>query len=70
MCISTLWEGLDIPGPALENVIIASFLFHRLIQFSMQRETAVGRSIQRGRSPLYAFEASRQGIGRFDQNIN
>ncbi|MEK3886071.1 ATP-dependent DNA helicase [Bacillus sp. FSL K6-3431] len=27
LCANTLWEGLDIPGPSLENVIIASLPF-------------------------------------------
>ena len=63
LCASTLWEGLDIPGPALENVIIASLPFPPLDPVFDAKRNSVEDPFNEVDLP-YMLLRLRQGIGR------
>ncbi|MNW39091.1 putative ATP-dependent helicase DinG [compost metagenome] len=63
LCAISLWEGLDVPGPSLANVIIWSLPFPPLDPVFNARRKAVADPFQEVDMP-YMLLRLRQGIGR------
>ncbi len=68
----TFWTGIDVPGPALSQVIITRLPFdnfrHPLIEARMERVEADGESSFQKISLPNAIIKFRQGIGRLIRN--
>ncbi|MCR8641073.1 ATP-dependent DNA helicase [Paenibacillus sp. N1-5-1-14] len=63
LCAVTLWEGLDIPGPSLSNVIIWSLPFPPNDPVFMAKRKAVEQPFEQVDMP-YMLLRLRQGMGR------
>jgi ATP-dependent DNA helicase DinG len=63
LCAVTLWEGLDIPGPSLSNVIIWSLPFPPNDPVFSARRKASSSSFEEVDLP-YMLLRLRQGMGR------
>ncbi|WP_442604295.1 ATP-dependent DNA helicase [Paenibacillus sp. KN14-4R] len=63
LCAVTLWEGLDIPGPSLSNVIIWSLPFPPNDPVFMAKRKAADQPFEEVDMP-YMLLRLRQGMGR------
>lgn len=63
LCAISLWEGLDVPGPSLSNVIIWSMPFPPLDPVFNARRRSVANPLEEVDMP-YMLLRLRQGIGR------
>jgi ATP-dependent DNA helicase DinG len=63
LCAVTLWEGLDIPGPSLSNVIIWSLPFPPNDPVFAAKRKAVANAFEEVDLP-YMLLRLRQGMGR------
>ena len=63
LCAVSLWEGLDVPGPSLKNVMVWSLPFPPLDPVFNARRKAVTDPYQEVDMP-YMLLRLRQGIGR------
>ncbi|WP_059044732.1 ATP-dependent DNA helicase [Paenibacillus rubinfantis] len=63
LCAVSLWEGLDVPGPSLKNVMVWSLPFPPLDPVFNARRKAVTDPYQEIDMP-YMLLRLRQGIGR------
>ncbi|MBP2000366.1 ATP-dependent DNA helicase DinG [Paenibacillus shirakamiensis] len=63
LCAVSLWEGLDIPGPSLSNVIIWSLPFPPLDPVILAKRQAAAKPFEEVDLPYMKLRL-RQGLGR------